>query len=104
MLLIVAALGWLAWAARLNGLQKRLLTGGGVILIAWGAACGAAFGIKGYYDGLRTSSPKTYARLEKLTSPIPTLISAIDGKPKTVDISAPTGLRATPTPTRAWAA
>ncbi len=91
-LLIVAALGWFGWAVRLNGMRKRLLTGGGVILIAWGAACGAAFGIKGYYDGLRTSSPKTYARLQNLTSPIPTLISAIDGKPKTVDISAPTGL------------
>jgi hypothetical protein len=90
-LLIAAALGWVGWAARLSGLRRRLLTGGGVLLIAWGAACGVAFSMKGYYEGLRTSSPKTYTRLENLTSPIPTLISAIEGKPKAVDIDAPTG-------------
>ena len=97
-LLIVAALGWIGWAARLSGLRRRLLAGGGVLLIAWGAACGAAFGIKGYYDGLRRFSPKTFTRLQNLTSPIPTLISAIDGKPKTVDIFAPTGLESNTDP------
>ena len=42
MLLIVAALGWLGWAVRLSGLRRRLLAGGGVLLIAWGVACGVA--------------------------------------------------------------
>ncbi|MET0602652.1 MAG: hypothetical protein ABW167_11735 [Baekduia sp.] len=97
-LLIAAALGWVGLAVRLSGLRRRLLAGGGVLLIAWGVACGAAFGIKGYYDGLRTSSPKTYARLQNLTSPIPTLISALKGEPKAVDISAPTGLESNTDP------
>jgi hypothetical protein len=97
-LLIAAALGWIGWTVRLNGLPRRMVAGGGVILIAWGAAAGAAFGIKGYYDGLRASSPKTYTRLQRLTSPIPTLVSWIDGKPKTVDIDAPTGLESNTDP------
>jgi hypothetical protein len=91
-LLMVAALGWIGWAVRLSGLQQRLLAVGGVLLIAWGVACGAAFGVTGYYQGLRGAAPKTFARLQNLTSPIPTLVSAIDGKPKSVDISAPLGL------------
>jgi hypothetical protein len=92
LLLIAAALGWVGWTARLSGLWRRLVAGGGVLLIAWGVACGAAFGMKGYYDGLRKFSPKTFTRLQNLTSPIPTLISAIDGKPKTIDVYAPYGL------------
>jgi hypothetical protein len=98
LLLIVAAFGWIGWATRLSGLGRRLLAGSGVALIAWGAACGVAFGIKGYYDGLRQSSPKTYARLANLTSPIPTLISAVDGEPKAIDIAAPTGLESNTEP------
>jgi hypothetical protein len=97
-LLIAAALGWVGWAVRLNGVRRRLLAGGGVLLIAWGVACGAAFGVLGYYNGLRAVSPKTFTRLQKLTSPIPTLISAIDGEPKAVDISAPTGLESNTDP------
>jgi hypothetical protein len=102
--LIAAALGWLGWTVRLSGLRRRLITGGGVLLIAWGVACGAAFGVMGYYQGLRAYSPQTFTRLQNLTSPIPTLISAIDGEPKTVDISAPTGLESNsdPTPGVGW--
>ena len=48
-------------------------------------------------------SPKTYTRLQNLTSPIPTLISAIDGKPKTIDIVAPPGLESNTDPNEAWA-
>jgi hypothetical protein len=91
-LLIAAALGWVGWAVRLSGLQRRLLAGGGVLLIAWGVACGAAFGVMGYYQGLRVFSPKTFTRLQDLTSPIPTVISLLEGRPKTVDVDAPTGL------------
>jgi hypothetical protein len=96
--LIAAALGWLGWAVRLSGLRRRLVAGGGVLLIAWGVACGAAFGVVGYYQGLRTYSPQTFTRLQNLTSPIPTLISAIDGEPKAVDIAAPTGLESNTDP------
>jgi hypothetical protein len=92
-LLIVAALAWVGWAGRLSGLSRRLLTGGGVLLIAWGVLCGAAFGIKGYGNGLRESYPKTFLRLENLTSLIPTLMSAIDGEPKTANVYAPNGLQ-----------
>jgi hypothetical protein len=84
-LLIAAALGWVGWTAQLSGLRRRLLAGGGVLLIAWGVVCGAAFGVTGYFDGLRTSSPKTFARLQNLTSLIPTVVSYLDGEPKTLD-------------------
>jgi hypothetical protein len=97
-LLIVAALGWVGWAMRLKGIGRRLVAGGGVLLVAWTVACGAAFGVLGYYNGLRAVSPKTFTRLQRLTSPIPTLISAIDGEPKAVDITAPTGLESNTDP------
>jgi hypothetical protein len=96
--LIAAAFGWLGWAVRLSGLPRRLVAGGGMLLIAWGVACGAAFGVMGYYQGLRLYSPQTFTRLQNLTSPIPTLISAIDGEPKAVDIDAPTGLESNTDP------
>jgi hypothetical protein len=91
-LLIVAALAWMALATRLSGLRRRLVAGGGALLIAWGVACGAAFGMIGYFQSLRLSSPATFTFLQNLTSPIPTLVSAIDGKPKTVDSFGNTGL------------
>jgi hypothetical protein len=102
LLLIAAALGWMGSAARLSGLPRRILAGGGVLLIAWGVACGAAFGLVGYYNGLRTFSPKTFTRLQNLTSPLPTLISAIDGEPKTVDVFAPNGIESKTDPDQGW--
>jgi hypothetical protein len=95
---MAAALSWVAWATRLSGLGRRLIAGSGVLLIVWGTACGAAFSITGYYDNLRLTSPKTFTRLQNLTSPIPTLIALIDGEPKAVDIVAPTGLEANTEP------
>jgi hypothetical protein len=91
-LLIAAALVWLGWAVRLSGLRRRLLAGGGVVLIAWTVACGAAFGVMGYWHALRLFSPKTFKHLQNLTSPLPTLISAIDGEPKAVDVFPPSNL------------
>jgi hypothetical protein len=86
-LLIVAALGWVGWAVRLRGVGRRLLSAGGVLLIALTVACGAAFGISGYYDGLHGESPKTFMRLQNLTSFIPTLLA--DDEPKAIDIYSP---------------
>jgi hypothetical protein len=86
-LIIAAALGWMALAGRVGGLKRRAVTIGGVALIAWGVVAGAAFGITGYYDGLRSAQPGTWNRLQSLTSPIPTLISYLDGEPKTVDFA-----------------
>jgi hypothetical protein len=91
-LIIAAVLTWTVWAARLTGVRRRLVTGGGALLIAWGVAGGMAFGITGYYDGLLQRYPKTYERLEELTAPLPTLISWLDGKPKTVNTLAATGI------------
>jgi hypothetical protein len=85
-LLIAAALGWIGWAGRLSGLRQRLLAASGMLLLTWGVACGAAFGVMGYFQSLRFSSPKTFTRLQELTSFIPTLASAIAGEPKTIDV------------------
>jgi hypothetical protein len=94
-LLIAAALGWIGWAVRLNGLRRRLLTAGGMLLLTWGLACGAAFGFMGYFQSLRRVSPNTFTRLQELTSVIPTLGSAIDGEPKTIDVYTTAGLEET---------
>jgi hypothetical protein len=75
----------MALAGRVGGLKRRAVTIGGVALIAWGTVAGAAFGITGYYNGLRSAQPDTWNRLQSLTSPIPTLVSYLDGKPKVVD-------------------
>jgi hypothetical protein len=93
LLLITAALGWTGWAVRLSGVRRRLLAAGGVLLLTWGVACGAALGFMGYFQTLRMSSPKTFTYLQNLTSFIPTLGSAIDGEPKAIDVYAPKGLQ-----------
>jgi hypothetical protein len=93
LLLIAAALGWIGWAARLSEPRRRLLTIGGMFLITWSVVCGTAFGFMGYLQTLRVSSPTTFTRLQNLTSVIPTLGSAIDGEPKTIDVYAPYGLQ-----------
>jgi hypothetical protein len=90
-LLIAAALGWVGWAARLSGLRRRLLAAAGMLLITWSVASGAALGFMGYFQSLRLS-PKTFTHLQNLTSFIPTLASAIDGEPKTIDVYTPTGV------------
>jgi hypothetical protein len=95
MLLIAAALGWIGWAGQLSGLRRRLLTTGGTLLIAWTVACGAAFGLMGYLQSLRFASPKTFTRLQELTSVIPTVGSAIAGAPKTIDVYSTAGIEDT---------
>ncbi len=91
-LLIAAALGWIGWATQLSGRRRRLLTAGGMLLLTWGVACGAAFGLVGYFQSLRIFSPNTFTRLQELTGFIPTLASAIDGEPKTIDVYTPAGV------------
>jgi hypothetical protein len=91
-LLIAAALGWIGWTLRLSGLRRHLLAAVGMLLITWGVACGAAFGITGYFQSLRFVSPNTFTRLQELTSFVPTLASAIAGEPKTIDVYAPAGI------------
>jgi hypothetical protein len=95
LLLIAAALGWIGWTVRLSGLRRRLLAIGGMLLITWGVACGAAFGFMGYFQTLRLVSPNTFTRLQELTSFIPTLASAIDGEPQTIDVYTLAGLENT---------
>jgi hypothetical protein len=85
-LLIVAALGWMAWAGRLSGVRRRALAIGGAALIGYGAIAGVAVSMTGYYNGLRGAYPKTWERLQSLTSPIPTALSYLDGEPKAVDV------------------
>jgi hypothetical protein len=92
LLLITAALGWIGWTGQLSGLRRRLLAGGGMLLLTWGVTCGAALGFMGYFQTLRMSSPKTFTYLQNVTSFIPTLASGIDGEPKTIDVYAPKGL------------
>jgi hypothetical protein len=95
LLLIAAALGWIGWAGQLSGRRRHLLTAGGTLLIAWTVACGATFGLMGYGQSLRWTSPHIFTRLQELTSFIPTLASAIDGEPKTIDVYTTIGIEDT---------
>ena len=92
-ILLAAALVWLTVAGvRTGAVPRRIVRWAGVALIAWGALFGAAIGIRGYYDGLQSGQPGTFLALEKLTSPIPTLASRLDGKPKLVNVAPSTSI------------
>jgi hypothetical protein len=90
LLIVAAALGWIAWTLSQHGRRRRLLAMGGGALIAWGVACGVAISFSGYYNGLRIWDNGTFVFLQRLTSPLPTLLTRLDGnEPKLVDVYGP---------------
>ena len=90
-LLLAAAVAWLATVVRLTGRRRRLATGAGAVLVAWTALCGIAISFTGYYSSLRSWSPDTWHRLQAITSPLPTAIAKLDGKPQLADMWIPSG-------------
>jgi hypothetical protein len=90
MFIVAAALAWIAWARALHGRLRTLVAGAGAVLVAWGAACGVAIGLTGYYNSLRGSDPGTFLFLQRLTSPLPVVLDRLDGnQPKLVDVFGP---------------
>jgi hypothetical protein len=61
---------------------RRAVLWGGVVLIAFGCALGAAFGVTGYYDYLRLEHPAQFNFLEDLTSPLAALAVIVVGHPQ----------------------
>ncbi|MDX6714441.1 MAG: hypothetical protein QOH30_999 [Baekduia sp.] len=90
LLIVAAALGWIAWALSLRGRGRRLVAWGGAVLIAWGVLAGVAIGLQGYYNSLRGADPGTYLFLQRITSPLPTILTRLGGRePKLVDVYGP---------------
>src|SRR5262245_19519399 len=94
LLVLAALLVWLAAVAATRRPLRRVLTVGGVVLIAYGALVGVAISMTGYYDTLRTGSPGQYRALERFFSPLPTLATMIVGRPVLVDVVNDTGYAA----------
>jgi hypothetical protein len=92
--LVAAGLAWVAAVARTTGVWRRVIAGVGVAFTVWSVVFGLATGMSGYLESLRTNETKTYRRLQVLTSPLPTAISVLSGRPKAVDVWAPAGLEA----------
>jgi hypothetical protein len=90
--IIVAALVWFTLAARASGWWRRGIGIAGAVLISWGVAFGMAVGTTGYYDSLRYTDPGAYARLQKLTGPVPTVVSLLSGKPLLVGVGSSLGI------------
>ncbi len=88
LLIIAAAVGWLWLAERLRGSPwtRRAVLGVGTAAVAYSAAANLAFGVVGYYDGLRLARPATYERLEDAFGWVPTLAARLQGEPVVLEV------------------
>lgn len=85
-MLLAALLSWLALSATR---YRRLVVIFGTVLIAYGCTVGVASSIYGYYDSLRTGYPSIYWAIDRFTSPLPTLVTMIEGHPVVVRVVPP---------------
>ena len=92
LLVLATLLLWLAAVAATRKPLRRVLTVGGVVLIAYGALVGVAISMTDYYGMLYgTGNRLQYPALERLFSPLPTLVTMILGRPVLVDVINETG-------------
>jgi putative flippase GtrA len=92
-LLIAAVLAWL-WLAdhlRRTAPARLAVLGLGTCAIVFCAIANLGFSITGYYDGLRTAHPGTYAALDRFFGFVPTLAARIRGTPIVLE-SRPVGV------------
>ena len=96
-LVIAATIGW-AELIRRAGSRRRATwwRRAGVVLALWGVVVGVAISFTGYYDSLKTGSPGTFEALERIFSPLPTLVTVIAGHPIIAGITAPAGFAPAP--------
>jgi hypothetical protein len=87
LLLLGALAAWLALAVHARGLGRRLVRIGGAFLLAWGCLTGLAFSFVGYANMLAVVHPATWAKLEKLSSPLSAAIAAISGGPVLAEVN-----------------
>ncbi len=75
---------------------RRLLRGGGTLLVAWGCLMALAVSFKGQEYLLSSEHPATWARLERFGSPLSGLIATIAGHPVLVSLAATDVTASTP--------
>lgn len=88
LLIIPAAIAWLWLADRLRGAPwpRRAILAMGAAAVAFCALANLAFGVVGYYDGLRTTHPETYERLEATFAWVPTIGATLQGRPVVLEV------------------
>jgi hypothetical protein len=94
LLLIAGIIGWLASTrsdSPVRPTRKRLLNVAAILAICVGSVIGVATSLTGYYDALRIYNPSVFNRIETFTSPFPTAITMMLGRPVITHISSPLG-------------
>ena len=86
--LLAASLCWFCWEPNRQW-HTRLLTAGGLAVVAYSTLVGIAISITGPNDELRTGNPASYLGLEKFTNFIPELAATITGHPAIVRVIDP---------------
>ena len=86
----------LSWLAMTRGRFRRLLGAVGSVALIYGCVVGVAISFYGYYDLLRVNDSGTYWAMARLTSPLPTLATMVEGHPDIVRVIATTQCAAAP--------
>lgn len=88
LLLVPAILIWLN-AIQVRSWKTAVTRVVGIMAVLAGCVSGLAFSITGYYDGLRSAHPSTYAALERLTGFIPTVVTMLTGHAEIARVTSP---------------
>jgi len=80
-LLLGALAAWLALSSRRNGHVYHLVRAGGAFLAIWSCATGLAISFIGYDDSLPQFHPLVWRELERVGSPLSSLIAHVVGHP-----------------------
>jgi hypothetical protein len=93
-LLMVPALAvWLSVRAGSGPRRtRRLATGGGLVLVAWGSLFGLALSFTGTNTPLRYTHPGVWNDLTTTLSPVSRAIAAVTGGPRISEVQAPRGV------------
>jgi hypothetical protein len=85
LIILPAVIGWLLFEPSRRALQRASTTIGALALL-YGAAVGVAISITGPNDQMATGNPTGYQQLEDLTSPLPTLVTMLEGHARIVRV------------------
>ena len=88
LLMLPALVAWMTWMPGRRWASRTLNTSGAVF-VSYGVLVGLAISMTGEIDSLRKADPGRYLSLERLTSPLPTLITMIEGHPEVVRVIDP---------------
>lgn len=95
--LLVGLTTWMLLARSVSPPFRRLVSGGGAVLILYGAAVGIAISFSGTTDGLRVGNPDLFESFERATSPLPTAAVMLYGRPVITEVSDAAGFDASVT-------